>query len=839
VSRRNAEEIASTKTLVFFFAILLNLDNPYRLNCIAPVEGNSSVIWGSGFIVQSYLLLSLALSQGKPLLTFFEVDHGKYTIRGETLSISQILDKLAKNEAPGRLVFLEDIPTKSAVRLDLKEKSVTEVLDSISAVSGVRFTFLKDKYSICWSGDPVPKGQMRMYQEGGSVYFRVTKASQGVVYDGVEKVTGLSPDVVERLFDKNEVLGKKVIADVNVKVPAGEIPEETLKAIVDKVEPPEKPEPETPLTWTMTNIASNGASFDKASIDFNNGNTSFDLSEIAKSLNKVFQYGEKDDRHDPVTLVGNTFYMTGPRAPEIRRLLATQIDIPQSQIKLSFDTYVVSGNLRMQAKNNLVVQKMTMGQEIAAAYRRALLDSLNLFVAKNSATIQQVLRDRKAISGIDAERLLKECQLNTRIDRRLSIAEIYLNLAYTPNSRLTSEIPVLFDKASEAVFNAVKQNLSLKHNTDTSAGADEVWKSLNRLNRSIRKNFVKASHSNLANAIGANASNGIEDEQTRTTIEEFLALTRFKNYEEFAKALCPKMESVETWEQLFGKSVANDSSQQLARAGMRLDEILGVAAMALDYDAKVYVDFPFEGWLKQEVPVTGTSIEGVRTMGSTEMTLSSRSPGLLTTEATSFYPFQPSTDISLDGILPLIKRKDPQPRTSPSEDNKPSSNPPTALDFGLTQPEAFALKQLFAQSQLSPYHRSIGSGIKIAVLPTMLPGASGAKVLVRMELAVDPSDNNAGAGSKTTPPPVNVAKSIRIEQEILATALDTKKISSLQLDISAPSKHEWEFPLLSQNWPLKSWFVGRTLDKTIRHEAIVLMRVSIVPKAMDLAFRFL
>jgi hypothetical protein len=272
-----------------------------------------------------------------------------------------------------------------------------------------------------------------------------------------------------------------------------------------------------------------------------------------------------------------------------------------------------------------------------------------------------------------------------------------------------------------------------------------------------------------------------------------------------------------------------------------MDEILSEASSAVDQDANFFVDRPFKSWISQEIPLSGRSNEGVRTLGTAELSLSSRSPGLLSADATSFFPFQPKADINLEDVLPLLKRKDPP--ALPEDPDKTPTPPATfaekAASVGLSSPEIFGLQQLFAQQQKTPFYRSISPGMNIAVLPTMSPGASGAKLLVRMQLSVDASDNKSGAGNKDIPAPISLVNSVRIEREIVVNALDTTKISSLQLTVSAPGKRDWEFPILSQNWPLQSWFVGPTKDRTVQHEAIVLMRVSIKPKAMDLAYRFL
>lgn len=86
---------------------------------------------------------------------------------------------------------------------------------------------------------------------------------------------------------------------------------------------------------------------------------------------------------------------------------------------------------------------------------------------------------------------------------------------------------------------------------------------------------------------------------------------------------------------------------------------------------------------------------------------------------------------------------------------------------------------------------------------------------------------------------MDLVKSSSVQTELLAEAFDIAQISSLKLDVSAPGKRDWSVPILSQILPIRSWFVGPTQDKTVRHEVVVLVKVTILPRAMDLASRYL
>ncbi len=158
----------------------------------------------------------------------------------------------------------------------------------------------------------------------------------------------------------------------------------------------------------------------------------------------------------------------------------------------------------------------------------------------------------------------------------------------------------------------------------------------------------------------------------------------------------------------------------------------------------------------------------------------------------------------------------------------------------MTPLETAALQAIFDQAAKLPYDRKLASGIHLSVLPTMLSNGSTARLQMKLSLSVAPDEaNKGGPRGKDMPGPIDLLKSTVAETELLANAFDIALVSSLKLDVTAPGKRDWEVPILGQILPIRSWFVGPTQDKTVRHEALILVKVTIVPRAMDLATRSL
>jgi hypothetical protein len=281
--------------------------------------------------------------------------------------------------------------------------------------------------------------------------------------------------------------------------------------------------------------------------------------------------------------------------------------------------------------------------------------------------------------------------------------------------------------------------------------------------------------------------------------------------------------------------LTSDRTARLSRVSARLDDLMFEGVRSIQQDSESLVDRPLRMWIDKFIVEKKRDTRfGVRFGGTTRLAVTSRSPGRMGAETESFFPSQPVAPLSLTGLIPSISRT----QTAPGADAKDDAS--LLLKGGMTPMEAAALQAVFDQASKPPYERKLGTGLHLSVLPTMLPNGSTARLQVKLNMAVTPDKaNDGGTRQADFPGPVDLIKSSIVETELLANAFDITQISSLKIDVTAPSKRDWEFPILSQILPIRSWFVGPTQDRTVRHEAIVLVKVAIVPCAMDLASRSL
>lgn len=557
-----------------------------------------------------------------------------------------------------------------------------------------------------------------------------------------------------------------------------------------------------------------------------------------------------------VTAVGNSLVIEGNAREvyEVRRLLATQIDIAQSQVLLELDTYQVTSTRKTADENNQAAKKLLAGQAIARGYKAAYLNALAGTIARSWTQIGGTLEDRNQFSGVDVPELFRLAGISAPTDR-LGLTEIVLYLAYTPDPVLRAAYcaTVLdeFERTRDMVENSVLVPLrdadGLKPDDKPKKGS--LLEELTQLNETIYATAARlAMHQQSDNAdrysplLGSIARKALpedrspfspEDLQTRRAVEDFLLVWMTTAHPDSNREILsqglendPEKAAMYVLRErglLDTRSPSDlpavlrtDHVANLVRASMKVDSLLEVIMRSLDAETKLMIDEPLQEWIDRVVLTAGRKSDfGFRFGGTTRLVVTSRTVGYTGAEAVTYFPYQPTSELTLENLV----------KAAGQGGGNPLENP--------------LLSAAFEQAQKPPYYRSMTPGIKFGVLPTMLPSGAGARLQVKLDVSVAASGDAAGAGSEEKPAPIDLVKSMRTETELLANSLDTTSISSLKLTTTAPGKRDWAVPILSQILPIRSWFVGPTEDQTKQHEAIVVIRVVVVPKAMDLASRFI
>jgi hypothetical protein len=621
------------------------------------------------------------------------------------------------------------------------------------------------------------------------------------------------------------------------------------------------------LTFTEGNPPDVG---DKEIIDFND----FGLKpeDIATKLAAAFNIGAEDNK--PVftcSAVGNSLVMYGPQdsVQEARRLLATQIDVPQSQILLELDTYQVSANLKAREAAERSVRRLVLAQEIARVYKVAHMQTVKSTVTKLNTWITSEIQKRSNVYGLDVSQLLNDVGVDPNAARLLGQSDLLVLLAYCPDQDLKQTFITELQRQFEKASHGVKVSLLEPLRDSIDPRDRQFYPDLRDLNTMFEKGWERMKlrsgadypTSGMLRAIAGGrdqTENDAENEITRHAIEEFLMLWLGTADRDVIEMLDKALTTVKTDSNPVGKvdvgqvykklhdaygeglpeatkerqkqivnSLSGDRAAKFIRSSARLDDLIQIGMEGLQEDSRTLVDNPLRAWIDSNVITKSqNSTFGVRFGGTTKLAVTSRSPGVIGSQTETFFASQPTSPIDMNALTPILNRSTPVPAGQTA--------PPRAP---ITPQENLILQAIFAQASKAPFYRKVGTGLHMSVLPTVLGNGSTARIKIKLNLGVTP--DKEGAGNSDEPGPMDLIKSSVVETELLVNAFDIATISSLKIDVTAPGKRDWAVPVLSQILPIRSWFVGPTQDKTIRHEAVILAKVTIIPRAMDVASRFL
>jgi|GEM_PF-6790114 len=709
-----------------------------------------------------------------------------------------------------------------------------------------------------------------------------------------------------------------------------------------------------------------------STIDFSKVNTTAAL--LATALNSALNTSVAADaklKDIYVSAVNNSLVLEGKESVvnEARRLLATQLDVPQSQIVLEFDTYQASADAKSRTEANRSVQRLMLAQQIARFYKAAHINAIKKIIQDRSEEIVGEINTRSQFYGLNVGKLFEQSGINPISKHALGQTDMLTYLLLLKSGTLRKEFPGELNRQfqqAKAQANAVVINpLQKSGNAEEKSLAEE----LSRLNVSLAGStdgkVVPASFNDSV-VTGVFDPIAADLEIPRHALEEFLLLwlatadtklekqldidetlpinkdksqplymelvgeygygstndtsatldkaakasaaaakkssnaddavkaatdakNKAKKDEDDANALLaavkarrhPSSGDQEAAEKaaiaaartysdatdaeakaLDAQAMAKDAAMKakealdkitpadiddnrkiaqnqvatalrgdriakFVRSGARLDDYLKIGVDAIQNDSRRLIDTPVNSWIESKVLKHQDTAFGVHFGGTSTLAVTSRVPGVVGSETESYFPSEQVSPIDMSSLAPIFAKT-------------AAGATPAAATTALSPLESIALNGVFSQAAKPPYYRKLGTGLHISVNPTVLANGSTARLQVKLDMGVTPDElNKSGAGTTGVPGPVDLVKSSSVQTELLAEAFDIAQISSLKLDVSAPGKRDWSVPILSQILPIRSWFVGPTQDKTVRHEVVVLVKVTILPRAMDLASRYL
>lgn len=880
----------------------------------------------------SIILTLLVQKQGLPVDSFKITDQLS-TVVGKSIKVSAIIEELKKVSAD-KFVLFEQVPSIAAIELNAQNVSQSELLGLVSGKSSIKVSYLDGgKVGIAWGEGAIPEGQVRIFREQGIERISVSKCPVG------DLGTAIKAFYNDPALDFSPSLSTQMLSGFSIASKRNESKADFFGRVKNKVTSmlaaANAPAPDnSPAVWTLTYLGSEPPQLGSASkINFRDLAGNQNLDTIVNGLNSAFKYKEGEVEKLPISRIGNSLLINGPSKQFLLNFIATRVDIPQSEVQLQVTSYVSSSNARSERGNKELISKLLNGQEIAKMYRRAHLRAISALVDLNREEIVKEMENQKAgsVGGGVVYKFYQKLGFDPKSALKPSFAELLMFLAYMPQGsvsggKLKSAINKSYSETYEQIRLRIQSQLisnpnlvgycrdldelndliaqklrrsegrlpthagGSRRDTSTNSEAEKSQECL-----LMNENYQTRLELSIDKPLVAQETQ-IENNATREAILRFLYARNRSSFSSLTRDTALGDESLKNRkkgstakdgmgnQQSLAVNLAvalgaeSDTPNALLRSGLAVDDILAIATNAIEGDMIDLIDSKFDGWAsRMQKGPTGTDW-GVRNLGTTTITATSRSAAFAGATTTSFFPSQPSVDTDLGSLVGLLKRTDaatPQPEKTKETTSTVTSNSTvdekgvqkTTLSnvtkeetkikensggtgssdiasklgaVGLTSPEILILNSLFENAKLSPFYKEIGAGLTIGFSPVMMPTGTEAKLQIRLKYAIDPKENQGGAGSKRDrPAPVNFVNDITTETELYVNALDLATVTNMNLLATAPSKRDWEFflaPILS---PLKSWFVGPTVDQTIRHEAIVMLRVKITPKAMDLASRIL
>ncbi len=383
-----------------------------------------------------------------PLLLFAG---SAYSFNGPQIHLAAVIDRMRSTAPSGTKILLTEAhPAGGKADLRIRTGRFDEAMHALAAQSPVRFLRNAAKphvWYVAWSDGAVPKGGVRLYQQSGSYVLEASDVSIGEIAKAIE----------DRLFLKARHplglagldLGKKV-KDFKTSARQPGLPDEKPADLVlrlvgelNQADVSPAPSDSKRWTWNLTFLPGNPPSPGESSkIDFGAaGGPNIERQHSREGADRCLRAegacrpGEVGPTPDvTVSAVGNSsLIIEGKRdvVNEVRRLLATQLDVPQSQILLELDAYQVSADAKGRGAAERSVRTLALAQEIARAYKQAYYQAVKDAIVGLKDGIGRELQGRKSFD-LDIRDLFRKVGIDPRADRQLSQTDVLAFLGLQP-----------------------------------------------------------------------------------------------------------------------------------------------------------------------------------------------------------------------------------------------------------------------------------------------------------------------------------------------------------------------------------------------------------------------
>lgn len=716
----------------------------------------------------------------------------------------------------------------------------------------------------------VSKEAVRLYERPGGWTLAHGPLKAAKVMDAFTEA-GIS---FELIFRGHNLL-PTVIADRDLAT--GEYHAQTMRELVEAVAkgwseafkaPKEPPVPEVAI-WPLTFVGGDAPN-PTDSLDGKRGNG----EKIAATLNELF--GEKT-----VAFNSHRLFIKGkpPVVRQIRTMLAQWIDIPYSQVRLDVWTIQVNtqtdqgARKKERAQENLddIRAGIQMCRDVTALATGALAQ-----VVQRDARIfiEQSLDYKPTVAGVSAASVptlrtqMVEAGFDPDPERPLTLAEamVFLALALDPKD------PIKFDsQGRRSMESFVQQGVRRR----VSAAVNGYFQAFTAERQQAQKlGLAPRRYERLERLAQAIVHTTLAKDNASTISQEGMFprfAVQFDNGDSnsIRKGIYSFFQSWNLCRDPVGASSAildgikdQDFPAQLAQSAAGADILLKAAMTSLTTDIQELTTQPLLNWIRTEIQQGNARGSGIDLVGNTTLTVTSRLDAAIRGEAEAFYPFTPRpklTEVMVKDIFGLAGQNKGSGSSSPkrtkktttttdkdgnvttevteTEESSESSSPAPTLPIGVANLEAAALfKMLFNEDTPTAYNR-VAPGISIGVLPTVLRDGGSARLQIHLASTMQTDTISNDDVAKRGQPLDRIGKHL-LKTDVAVSALDLFELSTFGMEHTSLGDPQWRVPLLAQLPILGPLFWGPRSRVTKHQESLLIVNATVLPKALDLAGRY-
>lgn len=557
--------------------------------------------------------------------------------------------------------------------------------------------------------------------------------------------------------------------------------------------------------------------------------------------------GDKTDRKSPIIKKydqGITVFGTDEEIRKVLFFVATRVDVPPAQVRLTNWTIQVNANRDDYEDTQDRLDTIQAGMELARVYNHRIQEALQRVARRvgpdNPAKLSP---EEKAKAPAHLLELLSQLGFPQEKRRPLSLFETFLIVLISPRSQLKAAIEAEQATLDTNFFAPCQKMLTDRYNNESTLERDrkKAKKLLELLaiwQRDFRLGFMTQIY-----PIEGDRSVTIGTSSNSITFDSYesYALAEMANAYVLARDGNPKpdgskkreapprsdmkpsfkgliYEQIQTQAQSFVPHSEYDSKdpskgpergypQALQQKLMVTDSLVRTVCEEYSAQMKQMLWNPYVGWAR-DICANSDQLD---VFGETELTVDSGETGYGNITAQNYHPF-------------VLRRKE-----DGSVENE-SKAVIEALASGTNVYPALA-GPLFAVPP-APTYVSVTPGLNLTVLPKMRPG--GAEAHLDIDLVNSTEAEVSEALQKRELAPVSFVKSSHHKTKVWVKTYDMFQLSTMNIQTTRQGDNAWAIPIL-RDLPLVGYlFKGPKVPYVRSQGVLVLTQALVIPRTIDL-----